>query len=1136
MDPSTDHHSSPESSTPEPTKKTKKGAAATNTASNQNRRSKSMRACDECRKRKVKCDGVQPCSKCRKSEIPCVFAKLPPKRGPPKQYIELLEARLHLIEKALRTIDGPARRILDDALALDSVKALNSPSSQEDAMEASVKEEDEGPSVSSAAPCSPTPQSIDEADRFSINEIGQAMYVNDIKARIDRIPSIHNSDANPMSFGKQSPHKYSADNTADSPQKMDTDAASEASSSVPTALPHDVPQSLIKTYFAQVHKYVPMIHNPYFYKQLANKTDPPSPLLLYAMCAVASRWTGDYTGASSGQIAPGFLYYQRAFAKIDEYSDAPRVSTIQALVLLTKYQEYYRRLGFFHRPGLYLGMAVRMCNDLGLPKLDPAPGPDEDPQEYEEKKRTFWMVFIYDLMMSIEQGREPYFANIECTTEYPLATSEEGPYLEEVVTNNNVVIQLARILSDILLMSRRVTTRQHAQGDQRSQVQIIEEQGKLFLLNTHLENFVHELPASLTYAPTQNQASYPVDKQPINNVFVGFLHMTFHCSMILLHRHYVLHPLPPCDIEMEPYPHQQLCASSASNITQIAETILESQAMDAFSYPTRGIQHTIHCVTMAATVHREEMASHDKAIADNAKQQYLKSLNILNRLAAESPAMEFHSHIKEAELAQMYGRMAVDPNSNSNNSSSNRAAPAANTTAAFSSPVHSSNTSTTSSTDSNFVSSAPPQQQAAQPQQSLPPDRVSLSDASSTSSSPVLSSSVDMPTRPARTIKLPASRRHTLTGTGNTQLMQMAKHAPPGQYHLSHQPTPGSAMPYLMDATAPFSQASLLNSSAAISDPSRFASLMMQPGVNIPLYNHHQQPLPHMQQPQQQQPQQQQPQHHHPHQPHFVSPNTYRKSRLSHHVSYSQEDLRSLRRAQMNKPIGGGGNWPPAQARSSPHASDFGYGSTYTDLAHHDGFPNPYPQQQQRMTRQLRRQSSMTAMMPSYYAQRQQQQQYMPPAPIRHAPPAPPPRPQVTQQQQQQQQAHHRRHTISVPASGPNTAVAPPPGYSDPASSMMQPMDYINYSDSAADSMMNVDSLNKLDDNDYLGLQVAAETTPSSAMDSMMMVDPPTNDDAAQMMNEFLMNEQWPMLVGSNTSTTSNPGFEDLQRSEGHVM
>lgn len=53
----------------------------------------------------MKCDGAYPCQRCNKNETPCVFAKLPPKRGPPKQYVEILETRLKLIEKALKEID-----------------------------------------------------------------------------------------------------------------------------------------------------------------------------------------------------------------------------------------------------------------------------------------------------------------------------------------------------------------------------------------------------------------------------------------------------------------------------------------------------------------------------------------------------------------------------------------------------------------------------------------------------------------------------------------------------------------------------------------------------------------------------------------------------------------------------------------------------------------------------------------------------------------------------------------------------------------------------------------------------------------------------------------------------------------------
>ncbi|KAI7364151.1 hypothetical protein KC354_g5933 [Hortaea werneckii] len=59
------------------------------------------RACDCCRKRKVKCDGAEPCTPCRKASIKCAYLQPPKKKGPKG----LRSARvLH----ALRTIDNDA--------------------------------------------------------------------------------------------------------------------------------------------------------------------------------------------------------------------------------------------------------------------------------------------------------------------------------------------------------------------------------------------------------------------------------------------------------------------------------------------------------------------------------------------------------------------------------------------------------------------------------------------------------------------------------------------------------------------------------------------------------------------------------------------------------------------------------------------------------------------------------------------------------------------------------------------------------------------------------------------------------------------------------------------------------------------
>lgn len=70
------------------------------------KRSKVSRACDECRRKKVKCDaasenGGEDCSNCRRSNVRCMFSRVPQKRGPSKGYIKELADRINSIEGKL---------------------------------------------------------------------------------------------------------------------------------------------------------------------------------------------------------------------------------------------------------------------------------------------------------------------------------------------------------------------------------------------------------------------------------------------------------------------------------------------------------------------------------------------------------------------------------------------------------------------------------------------------------------------------------------------------------------------------------------------------------------------------------------------------------------------------------------------------------------------------------------------------------------------------------------------------------------------------------------------------------------------------------------------------------------------------
>ncbi|KAJ2878287.1 hypothetical protein FB639_003437, partial [Coemansia asiatica] len=92
------------------------------------KRQRVSRACDRCRRKKVKCDGKQPiCTHCSAIGIKCTYLDATKKRGPPKGYIEVIENRLHKVEELLcgliMTDSNAARHVLDDLKSSDGSEA-----------------------------------------------------------------------------------------------------------------------------------------------------------------------------------------------------------------------------------------------------------------------------------------------------------------------------------------------------------------------------------------------------------------------------------------------------------------------------------------------------------------------------------------------------------------------------------------------------------------------------------------------------------------------------------------------------------------------------------------------------------------------------------------------------------------------------------------------------------------------------------------------------------------------------------------------------------------------------------------------------------------------------------------------------
>lgn len=99
------------------------------------KRSKVSRACDECRRKKIKCDatsdsGENPCTSCAKSNVRCLFSRVPQKRGPSKGYIKELADRINSIESKLQSEDGLGHEDLEKFFAQERQRSSTGPADE----------------------------------------------------------------------------------------------------------------------------------------------------------------------------------------------------------------------------------------------------------------------------------------------------------------------------------------------------------------------------------------------------------------------------------------------------------------------------------------------------------------------------------------------------------------------------------------------------------------------------------------------------------------------------------------------------------------------------------------------------------------------------------------------------------------------------------------------------------------------------------------------------------------------------------------------------------------------------------------------------------------------------------------------
>ncbi|KAJ7489047.1 fungal-specific transcription factor domain-containing protein [Mycena latifolia] len=432
------------------------------------RRFKLSRACDRCRRRRIKCDEGHPCQACMAASSACTFEE-PGKRTHPhkSKRTATLEDRMHHLETLIQAIppavfaagsagDHPANVAMTDVPASPiapfmyptfpsgvpppslHVFPLTNPSTHFNPLE---PKRDESIAPPLLAADTPSPEQLAE-DTARLSLSASYLYFDDegytrwqgeasglplLDLLVERhVPS---SDAAPPSvapveqdwFPNRTPRR-----TDVNPQTLWR--------LITSYIAPELMDSLVQCYLSTSYYILPFLHVPTFLTDYGNPQkwgEPGFAAFIVAICCLASRHMDDPRVRASPQdgISAGTQWFELlGRLRTLPIADRPTLYTIQADLIAAVYAV---GLGKLSKAAALLSEAVTISIDAGLHRS--ADTYDLfDPVEDEVRKRTFWCVYIWDKQLSAHFGRPPMLRLRDCDV------AEPAPVDDEYITREGV--------------------------------------------------------------------------------------------------------------------------------------------------------------------------------------------------------------------------------------------------------------------------------------------------------------------------------------------------------------------------------------------------------------------------------------------------------------------------------------------------------------------------------------------------------------------------------------------------------------------------------------------------------------------------------------------------------------------------
>ncbi|KAL8766939.1 MAG: hypothetical protein Q9209_006420 [Squamulea sp. 1 TL-2023] len=620
---------------------------------NRHKRLKVMRACEGCRRRKIKCDSATtnswPCAACVRLKLQCVPPSLNYDRvhGGGGAYSGL-EGVLDFDHSSASGEDeqygqhGEATQFYDFGHPNDSVhnpqvsygsnlgsfstsanmeRHVNQPAFSYDtvtSMPLTLPGTYQTPAAFQAINVAPPPPSqensgwtndqgsaadlSDVLGQLSIKENGVALYISQQKKSLAEAPALEEFEL-----------------------KLPSSATGSGSTvRIPPELMPSEEQCLawFEIYFTHIHPYVPVLSKSYFYQQWQTNRQSISPLILEALFACAGRMSAD--------PAQGAQWLALASKHEDCFMDVPRLSTIQALLLLLKAREAAPKRGYYYRSWMTVKTLVAMAKDLDLHEhyADHQAGQDcgHDPTECLIRTRIWQNIFVCEMMIGGRFDMGVGADTVDFNVQRPVPGIDPSDY------------QISRQFQYLVRNVRNVRHLHDTYGKLKRQKDWATDP-KFTSLNPEAISWADNLPKDL-------QVEYPEGDAPptLSNHFVGNMHCYYHLNVIMVHRPQLMSSRSFAAGGSWRKP-MEVCYDSAKKMCRLQEAVYRTFGLSGLLCMQRGINFVIYSVLTCTMIHLVAITSPEPEFNRDAKDYFTRHMLLLENCTSAWPVPEMQSQI-----------------------------------------------------------------------------------------------------------------------------------------------------------------------------------------------------------------------------------------------------------------------------------------------------------------------------------------------------------------------------------------------------------------------------------------------------------------------------------------------------------